>query len=218
MTDDRIRNLERRWRETGALEDEVSYILERLRSGGLTKNQLGLAAYCGHPAARLALDFEPASDEPQDVEGWVSGIQAFEPDRATCARLELGIAWACLPLFEARYPAVKGPRRSLEAFEDWVLAPSESNRARALQNPTPARVDLFAAEEFGDLASTAYMVTTQSPILNEEEDPAGYLETVVIHARLSQLPLERIKAAIASEVTPWLLGYHDPAANRAGAR
>ncbi|MEZ6189561.1 MAG: hypothetical protein R3F62_31745 [Planctomycetota bacterium] len=35
MSDERLRELERRWKETGAGEDETAYLLERVRVGNL---------------------------------------------------------------------------------------------------------------------------------------------------------------------------------------
>jgi hypothetical protein len=69
MTDARLRALERRWRESGSLEDEVAYLLERLRTGDLLRDRVELAAYCGHAAARHALGAEapPAPPRPEQV-------------------------------------------------------------------------------------------------------------------------------------------------------
>lgn len=43
MTDSRLRELERRWKETGAAEDEAAFFRERWRTGELTRalEQLG---------------------------------------------------------------------------------------------------------------------------------------------------------------------------------
>ena len=58
MTDERLRNLQRRWQETGSVHDEAAYLLERVRVGNLSKERLELAAYCGHEGAREALGLE----------------------------------------------------------------------------------------------------------------------------------------------------------------
>ena len=55
MADDRLRELERRWKESGAVDDEAAWLLERVRVGGLEAERLQLAAYCGHAGARVAL-------------------------------------------------------------------------------------------------------------------------------------------------------------------
>lgn len=59
VSDARLRELERRWRETRAHEDELAWLRARLRAGELGPERLGLAAWCGHRAAREALEDDP---------------------------------------------------------------------------------------------------------------------------------------------------------------
>lgn len=51
MSDERVRELERRWRESGTVEDEAAYLRERVRVGDLSQERLELAALVGHKAA-----------------------------------------------------------------------------------------------------------------------------------------------------------------------
>ena len=37
MSDSNLRGLERRWRETGSVDDEAAYLRERVRVGDLTQ-------------------------------------------------------------------------------------------------------------------------------------------------------------------------------------
>jgi hypothetical protein len=68
MSDERLRMLERRWKETGAVEDEAAYLQERLRTGDLARDKLELAAYLGYPGARAALGGEaPPADDLERV-------------------------------------------------------------------------------------------------------------------------------------------------------
>ncbi len=53
MSDARLRGLERRWRETNAPLDGARYLLEAIRAGRLARARVELAAWLGHPAARL---------------------------------------------------------------------------------------------------------------------------------------------------------------------
>lgn len=48
-----MRELERRWRTTRAVEDEVALLQERARAGLLTLERLRVAAACGHAAAAI---------------------------------------------------------------------------------------------------------------------------------------------------------------------
>lgn len=57
MGDERLRELERRWIESGTIEDRVAYIRERLRSGRIVAEHVMGAAILGHSAAMGALDF-----------------------------------------------------------------------------------------------------------------------------------------------------------------
>lgn len=61
MSDARLRELERRWKETKSPDDEAAYLLERVRVGDLTRERLELAAYCGQASARIVLPDSKAS-------------------------------------------------------------------------------------------------------------------------------------------------------------
>lgn len=54
MSDAHLRELERRWRESGSVEDEAALLRERLRGGAISPQALARAADMNHPAARLA--------------------------------------------------------------------------------------------------------------------------------------------------------------------
>lgn len=54
MSDERARELERRWAASGSEEDEAAYLAERVRQGELELRALQLAAACTWPAARRA--------------------------------------------------------------------------------------------------------------------------------------------------------------------
>ena len=49
MSDDALRELERRYKQTGALEDEVAWLSARLRAGQLSLLSLRLSAFAGRP-------------------------------------------------------------------------------------------------------------------------------------------------------------------------
>lgn len=51
MGDDHLRNLERRWKVTGALADEASFLAEKVRVGSTSSESLRLAGHLGYPAA-----------------------------------------------------------------------------------------------------------------------------------------------------------------------
>ena len=82
MSDTKLRELERRWKETGAVEDEAAYLLERVRVGDLTQERLELAAYCGHEGARNCITLRSARREPIDHRAWVDGLDRLSHDGA----------------------------------------------------------------------------------------------------------------------------------------
>lgn len=55
MSDSKLRELERRWQETRAIDDEVALHRERLRVGEISPERLAVAACCGSTAAKAAL-------------------------------------------------------------------------------------------------------------------------------------------------------------------
>lgn len=81
MADDRLRELERRFRASGSPEDEARWLLLRMRTGAVTGEAVELAAYVGSPAARL-LRRRPTPDgwlvAPSDPR-WPADV---DPDRA----------------------------------------------------------------------------------------------------------------------------------------
>jgi hypothetical protein len=99
VAEDRLRELERRFKESGSEQDELAYLQEQVRTGGtldwdsysrlaelnveaaadylrarvergdLEREKLELAAYCSHEPARLVLG-EEAPEVPEDLEEW----------------------------------------------------------------------------------------------------------------------------------------------------
>jgi len=53
MSDRGLRDIERRWQRTGAVEDEAQYLGARIRAGELSTRALARAALFGSPAARM---------------------------------------------------------------------------------------------------------------------------------------------------------------------
>lgn len=75
MSDSYLRELERRWRESGAAIDEAAYLAERVRAGDLDRDKLDLAAYLGHEPAKQALNWE-SYPEPELMD-WITGIVEY---------------------------------------------------------------------------------------------------------------------------------------------
>jgi len=94
VTDARLRDVERRWRETGALEDEAAFLRERVRAGVLDDDRLRLAAYVGHAASRLALG--TPSFAPAFFQAWIYGLEPWGVE--ACQRAAIAAARCALVL------------------------------------------------------------------------------------------------------------------------
>ena len=83
--DDQLRQLARRYQETGDLDDEVRWLRERVRAGALSDARVRLAAHLGHPAAVRVLGEQPRTLRHPAAEGIVHarcGIYRCELDHA----------------------------------------------------------------------------------------------------------------------------------------
>ena len=95
MTDDRLRELERRFQATGAPEDEGAWLRAQMRAGLISEKELRLRAYEKDEAARLAL-----GDWKND-NAWFEALKEKHDreaaERLTAARAEAAArAWAGL--------------------------------------------------------------------------------------------------------------------------
>ncbi|MDC3378943.1 hypothetical protein OAX78_01510 [Planctomycetota bacterium] len=64
MSDGRLRELERQWKESGSVEDEAAFLVERVRVGKITEEKLTLAAYLDHEPAQVALGLGRDARDP----------------------------------------------------------------------------------------------------------------------------------------------------------
>lgn len=155
MSDARLRELERRWRETGERADEVALLAERVRAGHLERRDLALAAHLGHAAAAELVDLAPTPPLTRArlyryLQGWERGppewlvrLQTLGGDDAV-RRLAVAVvrrapgdaaeaaaaveAWLDAPSAGAS-AAVRahrtGPRRLIRAVAGLVLDPDD---------------------------------------------------------------------------------------------
>jgi hypothetical protein len=87
VSDERLREAERRWRETGAVEDEARWLKECVRAGDLDPEHFELVGALGHPAACLALDLPRATPD-------AASIVELVRDRSWPALMAGLVAWA----------------------------------------------------------------------------------------------------------------------------
>lgn len=128
MSDQRLREFERHWRDTGSLQDEAAYLRERLRVGDLSQDQVELAAYCGHEAARrLSLadwtertvsNGDQRVEDLQSLIDWLKGLGRWGP--RVCAQVAHEVAKEAYKLHETRLP--EQVATELQALRAWAIA------------------------------------------------------------------------------------------------
>lgn len=178
MSDARLRELERRWQETGAAADEAALLRERLRAGALTWDALALEAYLGHAPAQLALDepVEPVDFGPDDPAAptrvgpaaeaaalWTRGLLAW--GRETLARALLVRALV--------HPLDGAPpewRALLRALEEWCREP-RPGAAAEVERPALAVPLLGEQAPFWRLALAAGSVVRECQATPGAHDP-----------------------------------------------
>lgn len=122
MSDQKLRDLERRWKETGTVEDEAAYLLERVRAGDLSQERLELAAYCGHEGARTARLWPRQEFENRDaVRTWARGLKQWR-GASLDGLLLLADIFSSLKTWEDPLLA-----QAVESAAAWKSSPNESN-------------------------------------------------------------------------------------------
>lgn len=124
MSDDYLRQLEARWRETGDAPDEARLLLERMRAGLLGRPRLELAAFLGHEAARLALPASPTLGGPEPTR-LADDLWPWGKEAAVAGAVAAAHAVVAEPARDPR------PRRAVEAAAAWVHCPCEAHVAQA---------------------------------------------------------------------------------------
>ena len=77
MSDSNLRELERRLRASGSIEDEATWLVARVHAGDLGQSNLELAARLGHEAAALATGQGPSA------RGWIVELSESRDDTMT---------------------------------------------------------------------------------------------------------------------------------------
>lgn len=109
MSDEHLRRLERRWRETGTDTDGANYLRAILRLGRVTEDQLEALAYLGHGASAELLT-RPVWNKP--VNAVFVAAAKLQPSWWGALLLEVGGA----------YPRGSAVRMVADNFEDMRTA------------------------------------------------------------------------------------------------
>ena len=226
MTDQRLRDAERRHAESGALEDEVALVQERLRAGRVEGSWVELAAELGSPAAQAITGLAGVRvNTARDLAAWGEQTERFAPR----ARWRLVTAEAQRLLELCRLgrsiPGHQGSwLRVAEAWCDrlvaWTLTDGPSEQADLLAcEPELDRASqsvLGPAERstwFEELhAALAHAIPAARAPADRPRGPRVWSWTGGLGPRCrvpDELPRDLL-AALAREVVPWALGHHDP--------
>jgi len=204
MSDERLRELERRWRESGELDDEVAWLAERVRAGELSPRALELAAHLGHEAAgRLS----PASEvliqagqlaygkllgPPTELHQLGAELETFGQEAAL-----RGATGAVRVVFAARTPSPDPAAcvgAALERCEAWLASPGEAARRQA-EEALPELAELAPRpspepEEMGDyfLGAAALLAVQLASIPVPAWGPSRRLGEALTGAALALAP------------------------------
>jgi hypothetical protein len=187
MSDTRLRELERRWKESGAIDDELAYVKERMRTGGLDQRRVELAAWCGHEASKRLTRTFP--DEPL-VKNWVYRLHSLFGTSAV-DRVAITVAKLLLPLWEGNFANDRRVRAALEAACERVRSPSE-------QADATARTAADAAGAAAEGARGVQVGPLQGVPALKSATPAEVLHWIALAARNAALPATGLPTHVAT--------------------
>jgi hypothetical protein len=120
--DGRLRELWRRYQDSGAAEDEARLLAYRLRVGQLDPERIELARHLEHPAALLLPPQELEWDDPLDhaFTGWAGRLCERWPDAAVRAGVAAARHAAASCEGGDLHPVVLAV---VEGIESWILCP-----------------------------------------------------------------------------------------------
>jgi hypothetical protein len=210
VADDRLRELERRWRESGTPADELAWLRAALRAGSLERRRLELAAFLGHDTARAALELQPHEDPPLGfpLYRYQGRLRTtLDPQEA----IRVGIAAA-----RASEHGEQAALDLLERAERWVVDPSREANAALRLPPALHR----AVEELSHLShvvrAAVHAFQAVACLSSPDWGGDGAVDQGVkaVLAMASAVDEEVVIEAIRADVVPWLLGQRDPVRDR----
>lgn len=188
MSDERLKTLEQRFRESGQVDDEAAWLVERIRVGGLSRAQLNLAASLGHPAARAALG------RPRDHDL----ARALEAMRGAERELRVRVALALARFLQERLQRPEwGP--PLDRVSEWLAAPS-ARGARACRDEDPSE---WSEQPGGSAVSAALWCVTE-PSDRDDPWPPYHYEAWEEACEVSGNPAA-VAEALQAALIPWVL-------------
>lgn len=210
MSKERLERLERRYRETGDVEDEGAWLRERVRCGELDEHVIVVAAYFGYPAAEAAAaQLGAGNSDCRPPAGLTrEGKQAWLRFNQTPPEIEFREPEALRVLIALANARVE------ELLGRWGEAPWFRGFAERL----------LASAESAAIAGEAWVVAPEERrglISGRTQGGWAQLAGEAVTALVDQTPPspERVeRKVVVREVVPWLLGYGDPLVARRATR
>ena len=218
MSDDRLRELERRYEASGAANDHVALLRERLRAGQLDRARISLAASCGHPAAR-ALQLGEVGDHfvirflidpPSRSESYVSArnVESLASwGKPAAVRVALAAARLLLPVWEQQVDE-PAPRRALERVVEWLHDPCETRAEAAREAGEAVRRRLLQLSNAGDpFAQQAAQATEAAALVAASPGPLSAARGALGVAQAAERAVGKpsLGSAVCAELMAWAL-------------
>ena len=221
MTDFTLRELERRFRTSGSVEDEAAWLRARIHAGELDADRMRLLAYLGRAVPIPGAYVPPQPRNADELGGWVHGLPHFE--RARHFPWSVEIYWRVGTALSRVLPAgeVSAARAAASLMDQWVTDPAEALAAElvALQDrlgsQVPGLAILPAARRQRRLLGglVLAMAPARWPTIPVNAMPSQATEFLA-----EELGVSLVHGALLDELVPWALGYSDPVRERVEAR
>jgi len=218
MADERLRGLERRWKETKAVEDEARYLRERCRVGELASDSLRMLACLSYPAASIAL----GDDDLCIPVSFTERYNFLEEGEDHQIRFLIAALQQLIVEFEATFPeqgetVAADMRQALVYIEDYLIEESEI-AAEGLEEHMNAIEAILA-----DVVIVGFLNRQQGLVSSEVlgSNIVRYIQNAIVLLTDMGLPctLPEIDFQLVyGDFVPWLLGDADLVRERVEAR
>lgn len=206
MSDKELRELERTFRESGSIQDEVAWLHKRLKIGYQDPHNLEVAAMLGHPAAK-------------ELFHWVEPLNVFDSGFALtgitiCTRTVMIAANLAYQLACKNFDE-DAPLQAIRASLAYLKTPYSDERKSELQNTlAPA---LEASDHLMDLEADDILIeavkipySAASWVLGDYHFKISAWENSDGIRVYNPTLKEGLAPRITNELIPWLLGGEDP--------
>ncbi|MGE0709047.1 MAG: hypothetical protein AB7N76_00135 [Planctomycetota bacterium] len=233
LTDSALRELERRFRASGDLDDEAAWVRARVKAGELEERRAELAALCGHAGAARATGVERFEyRDSESLRSWAEVALQRGPGehylRAIVAarqvRLALWVFWEQDEPSESDH--VRGERECIRRAERWIVTRSQDLLRELDEVPwhnctLPETVLMVAASEGDPVGQELVAAWPPEPYPDfRRMRLLQAFETLLFvcpEGPHREALAEDIYVAICHDLTRWALGEPDPVVNRLAA-